>query len=308
MNLDALAAAQHRVVHRHQLLRAGISASTISRRLHAEEWRRLLPAVYSLSPLEPGLRQRLVAALLYAGADAQIAGRTALRVHGLRRVAPDDRVHLLVPHHRQVSSVDFVVLHRTCREVAPARFGRLPTCPLTRAVADTARWGARPLELRSIVAEAVTRRLTTVDALRGELAGSVRNRTAALRKAIDELGDGECPGAGALRASLLLSRVLPLILWNPRLRAVDGRPLPGLEGWIPDAALGVEVDGYPADPSPDEWERAAARRDLLAGYGALVLQFPPSRLRYDPIGVRRTVERAYLQRKGVGPRVPIRVA
>ncbi len=314
MNFDALTTIQYQVVHRHQLLRAGVSASAIQRRLRSGEWQRLLPAVYALFSDPPDTRQRQVAALLYAGADAQLGGVTALGLHGLRRLAPDDRIHLLVPHHRQVSSAGFALLHRTSREVVPGYLRRLPFSPLPRAVADAARWGADPAQLRVIVAEAVGRGLTTVATLRAELSGSQRNGTRALRAALAELAGtaslepGQPPGAGDLRTSLLQSRLLPRIVWNPRLRGVDGRPLPAPDGWIPDAALGLEIDGYGGGPAPDEWEHAEARRGLLAEYGALILQFPPSRLRQDPTGVRRTVERAYLQRRGCGLRAPIRVA
>jgi len=121
VNLDALTVLQFQVVHRHQLIRAGISPRAISRRLRSGEWQRLLPAVYALFAHEALTRQRLVAALLYAGADAQFGGRTALRLHGLRRVPhPDDAIHLLVPHHRQLGSADFAVLHRTTRLPEPA--------------------------------------------------------------------------------------------------------------------------------------------------------------------------------------------
>jgi hypothetical protein len=321
MNLDALTVLQFQVVHRHQLLRAGISPSAISRRLRSGEWQRLLPAVYALFAHEALTRQRLVAALLYAGADAQFGGRTALRLHGLRQVHhPDAELHLLVPHHRQLGSTDFAVLHRTTRLPDPAaayptgRSGarplppaRVPLCPLPRAIADTARWGAGASELRTIVAEAVQDRLVTVAGLRAELAGSQRNRTAVLRAVLDELaGPAGSPAEADLRASLLQSRVLPQILWNPRLRAADGRPLPGPEAWIPDAALGLQIDGLeingrevdPAEPEASAaWERAEARRDVLAAHGAMVLAFPLSRLRRDPAGIRLAVERAYLQRR-----------
>lgn len=307
MNLDALTTVQHQVAHRHQLLRAGVSASSIQRRLQSGEWQRLLPAVYALFADDLRYQHRVVGALLYAGADAQLAGATALRLHGLVGAPPDERVHLLVPHHRQLVSADFAVLHRTCRLTVPSRVGRLPLCPVARAIADTARWGAEPAQLRVLVAEAVERRLTTVDGLRAEMAGARRNSTAGLRAALAELtGVSSAPDAD-LRVSLLQSRLLPEIVWNPTLRGPDGRRLPGPDAWIPDAAIGLEVDAGTDPPPAVEWERTAARHGLMAGYGALVLQFPHSRLRRDPHGVRRAVERAYLQRRGCGHSAGIRV-
>jgi hypothetical protein len=304
MNLDALATLQFQVVHRHQLLRAGVSSGAIQRRLATGEWQRLLPAVYALFADEARHRHQVVAALLYAGADAQVAGRTALRLYGLHQVAGAEGVHVLVPHHRQLGSVDFAVLHRTSRLDIPHRVGRFPICSVSRAVADTARWGAPTRELRSIVAEAVARRLTTVAALRAELAGSRRNRTAGLRLALAEVA-GLGPGAESdLRTSLLQSRVLPRIVWHPRLRGADGRTLVGPQAWIPAAALGVQIDD---GTGPVEGAEEASA-EALAGYGALVLRFTPSRLRRDPVGVRRAVERAYLQRRSLGARVPIELA
>ncbi len=307
MTFDALAGLQLQVVHRHQLLRAGTSASAIQRRLASGEWQRLLPAVYALFPDEYGPRHRLIATLLYAGADAQLAGPTALRVHGLRDLGDSAAVHVLVPHHRQLGSVDFAVLHRTTRLGAPRRIGRFPVCPLERALADTARWGAREPELRTILGEAVARRLVTVEAVHAELAGSRRNRTAGLRLALAELA-GSGPGAEAeLRGTLMQSRILPRVVWRPRLRTADGRVFAGPMAWIADAALGVEVD-IGGDLPPAAQDRAEARQNLLAGYGALVLRFAPSRLHDDPIAVRRMVERAYLQRRYTSARIAIEPA
>ncbi len=325
MTFDAVTTLQYHVAHRHQLLRAGVAPSTISRRLRTGEWQRLLPAVYALFATECTVRHRIIAALLYAGADAQLAGRTALTLYGLRQVAPDDRVHLLVPHHRQLGPASFAVLHRTTRMPEPLAFrepgrtlrAQLPVSPPARAIADTARWGASATELRTVVAEALGQRLVTEAALRAELAGSQRNGTARLRVALAEVvGEAATPVENDLRASLLQSRVLPRIVWNPRLRAADGRELPAPEVWIPDVALGLQIDGVdvggqeidPAEPAASEaWERAEARRAVLSAHGALILRFPLTRLRRDPAGVRRALERAYLQRRGARVDPSIRV-
>src|SRR5690348_15223578 len=188
MTLDALIAVQYGVVRREQLLRAGLRPSMIRHRLRTGEWQRVLPGVYGLfyGPLD--VRQRQVSGWLYAGPQAQLAGPTAIRLYGLRQCPRDERIHLLVPHHRQASSVDFVAVHRTRRlESQPQRIDPVLVCSVARAVADTARWCTDRPTVKALVAEAVQRRFASLEALRGEVDSGPRNGSALLRGALNDL-------------------------------------------------------------------------------------------------------------------------
>jgi hypothetical protein len=298
MSLDALIAVQYGIVRRDQLLRIGLAPGEIRRRLSDGEWQRVFTTVYALFDGPLDVRRRQIAGWLYAGPGAQLAGPTAVQVYGLSNVPADPRVHLLVPHHRQLSSAGFAAVHRTVRmDERPQRIPPVVVCSLARALADTARWHPDATTVRALVAEAIQRRFTTVEALRTETAAGQRNGSALLRITLDELARGTRNAPEQqLRTALLQSRELPHIVWNPQLVGADGRGLPWVDGWIDDVGIGLEVD-LSTEESPDEWERTARRHALLAEYDVLVLQFPAARISRDPIGVRAAVERAYRHRR-----------
>jgi hypothetical protein len=298
MRLDALIAVQYGIVRWDQLLRAGLPPETVRRRLESGEWQSVFATVYALFSGPLDARREQIAGWLYGGPGAQLAGPTAARLYGLRNVPPDSRIHLLVPHHRQLLSAGFAVVHRTVRlEPQPQRVEPVAVCSVARALADTARWCPDPPLIRALVGEAIERRFTTLDALWKESSAGRRNGSALLRITLKEVGgDTSRPPEQDLRTALLQSRELPQIAWNPRLVGADGRGLPWVDGWIDDVGIGLEVDPG-ADAPLDDWEHAARRHAQLAEYGVLVLQFPVSRVRQDPGGVRATVERAYRQRR-----------
>src|SRR5690349_2395056 len=85
------------VIRRRDLLAAGVSQHTLATRCRpGGPWQLLLPGVLMLANSPPSRRQRLRAALLYAGDDAVITGVQSLHEHGLA-VANTDEVHVLVP-------------------------------------------------------------------------------------------------------------------------------------------------------------------------------------------------------------------
>jgi hypothetical protein len=304
VGLDALIAVQCGVVRRGQLLRAGLAPATIRDRLRSGQWQIVFPAVYALFPGSLDAQGRLVSGWLYAGRGAQIAGPSALRLYGLRNGPADSRVHLLIPHQRQVRSSGFVAIHRTIRmDLCPRRVESLTACSPVRALADTARWHPDSNAIQALVSEAVEQRLATVDELRRAAVAGRRNGSGLLCHTLDEIGGGRTRASGqGLRTTLLQSRELPGIVWNPRLAGPDGQLLPDVDGWLDEAGIGLAVVPAAADTSIDNWEYSQRRQDAFAEHGVLVLEFPAARLRRDPSGVRAEVVRAYRQRLAHGAR------
>ena len=307
---DALLATQDGLIHHDQLVDVGITRAALRWRLGTGRWRELLPAVYLVSaPAAPTPHQRLLAACLYAGRQAQLTGVAALRLHGLRHLPSDPWIRVLVPHARQVPPAGSVRIHRTRRRDAYAQpIGFAELCCVARAVADAARWCPTPPAVRALVAEAVHRRLATVDHLRRELDQGPRAGGALLRRALDEVTAGGHPAPGTeLREVLARSAVLPAISWNaPLVGLADGQPLPTPDGWIDETGVALEVDSRGYQLSPADWERTMHRHNRLAEYGALVLHFPPSWIRLDPHGVLHVVERVYLERLRSRARAAVR--
>ena len=134
----AVAAEQHGVLSRHQLLAAGVTSETLRWRI-GRDWRLMLPGVYALQTGLPSQEQRLVAAQLIAGEDSWLAGSTAAALHGLRSCSLGLPIRLLVPRPQRSRRVAWVEVHATSLlgepvvERGPLRVGCLP-----RAVVDAA--------------------------------------------------------------------------------------------------------------------------------------------------------------------------
>ena len=120
---------------------SGMSERTVYRRcLDGGPWRRILPGVVQLFTGRPTNDQLAHAALVLCGPDAMVTGIEACRRHGIRRgpVRRDDsgsrypEIHVLVPEHKQVRSVEFVHVERTMR----------PPASVIRAAFRSHRWCA----------------------------------------------------------------------------------------------------------------------------------------------------------------------
>jgi hypothetical protein len=111
-SLRRVVAEQAGVVSRQQLLRAGISRTTITSRVNRGIWQRLQPGVYGTFTGTVPWEARLWAALLYAGPGALLSHDTAAEVLGLtERRSPV--VRLTVPAHRRVRPREGLAIHRS---------------------------------------------------------------------------------------------------------------------------------------------------------------------------------------------------
>ena len=126
-------------------LRAVPERTVYQRCLEGGPWQRVLPGIVLLFTGHPTVDQLVHAALLLCGPDAMVTGVEACRRHGLRRGparrgdTERSKIHVLVPASRQVRSVEFVHVERTCRLPAPVLRDGIPLAPLVRACTDAAR-------------------------------------------------------------------------------------------------------------------------------------------------------------------------
>src|SRR4051794_30660598 len=103
------------VIRRRDLLAAGVSQHSVATRCRpGGPWQLLLPGVLLLANSPPTRRQRLRAALLYAGEDAVITGVHALQEHALA-VAGTEDVHVLVPIQKPIPTRGFMRIDPTNR-------------------------------------------------------------------------------------------------------------------------------------------------------------------------------------------------
>ncbi|MGI5127571.1 hypothetical protein ACQEVB_12235 [Pseudonocardia sp. CA-107938] len=96
-NLDELLARQRGLLTRAQLLAAGVPASHIDGRVRARVWTPVLPRTYLVHPGLPDDELRVRAAVLWAGADAALAGLAAAWWLGLVSTPPT-QVRVVTPH------------------------------------------------------------------------------------------------------------------------------------------------------------------------------------------------------------------
>ncbi len=307
MDFEALAIRQHELITRSQLRSFGIDDMTMYRRARNGTWLRLLPAVYAIRNGEVSAEQRLVAAALFAGEAAQLAGLSALEWYGFRSVPDHETVHLLMPHHVHRKSAGFVQIHRTHDMDRHARdAGLYRVCSPARAVVDAGRELRDQRVVLAIVAECVQRGFAGVRALDEQVRRAGRNRTALVRSAVDQVSSGvrSAPEAD-LRANVSRSKLLPPVLWNVALRTPSGKRLPTPDGWLPEVGIALEMDSQEFHYRPDDWARTLERHNILAQYGVLVLHFTPRQNREDPDKVLRVIEQAYLERKAKGVSVDV---
>jgi len=297
-----------------QLAEVGFSREAVRWRIRRGTWQRVLPRVVATFSGTLTRRQQFIAAGLYAGERAQLAGVTALEIHGFRYSPREPVVHVLVPHPRRLRKVPRVRLHRTDR-LDPGYWpyaGCLRVCSSARAVVDALRsdegTGFDARTIRAIVAEGLQREITTLPDLRRELELARRNGTAVLRAVVDEVADGVRSAPEAeLRRLTGQSPVLPAIRWNPRLTDAAGNALPTPDGYLEEAGIALEVDSREFHLNVDGWEATLQHHNRLSAAGILVLHFTPKQIRESPHSVLAEIERAYVARLGAGEHLKIRV-
>ncbi len=298
--LDELTHRQQQLLTRPQVLAAGHTDMMIYRRIQTGRWQRVLAGVYCVHGGTLTDEQRRVAAALYAGPDAQITGPSALTWYGFRALPPAPEVNLLVPHATRCRSNGFAVVKRALTLDHRARHTDLyQVVSPARAVIDTCRELRELRTVRAVMAEAVQRFRVPPKRLDDEIRRAARSRTAVARKVLAEIAGGarSAPEAQA-RALLAGLPELGPVLWNPRLALTDGTPLPTPDGYVPGAALAIEVDSREFHLNPEDWARSLERHNVLGRHGVQVLHFTPSFVAGQPDEVRRIVAEAATLRRG----------
>lgn len=152
--MHALAADQHGLVSREQLVESGMSPAAIGRRLKSGRLRALHRGVYLLGPIQPD-RAMEMAAVLAGGPTAILSHTSAVPVWGLREGRVSGPVHVSVPGGGR-SRRPGIRFHRV-RELADDERAVVDGIPITspgRTLVDVAGMlGSREIGLAVAVAE-----------------------------------------------------------------------------------------------------------------------------------------------------------
>lgn len=273
-----LVAAQDMVVSRSQACTAGLSAGALKHRLRTRQWQVLLPGVYLCHPGEPSRRQRLVAALLYCGADSAIDDVDACRFHGLRSVpVDDDLIHVAVPTGSSARSIAWVVVRRASsfgiRRTEMVRY----VDPATAVIAATRRSSSSRAVL-ALISEAAQRRIASPDELlRAHLMGPRKNARLADAALGHVRGGARSAPEAEFRTLATAVAELPPLLYNRVLRMPDGRHV-SPDALAPDTPLIHETNGRVGHEREDLFDDMQIRHDYLTSWGFTVLHNPPRRI------------------------------
>jgi hypothetical protein len=290
---DVLAAASiEGVVAVRTLVALGVDETTVYRRCrHGGPWQRLLPGIILMHNGTPTRREREIAALLYCGPDAVLTGLSAARHHTLTGLPDVPTVHVLVPAHRQVRSVGFVVVERTTRLPRPIERAGLAVAPLTRAVLDEARRRRDPTSIAGLLAEPVRRRMLLVEHLVEELEAGCRKGTAAPRAVLRAVAAGVRSAAEFDAREWWSSRGLPPARFDVRILRPDGRLLALVDAYVEEVGFVWEIDSVEAHfATPDQVEATMRRRRSLRDAGLVVVGTRPAQVHDDPDGVEKDID------------------
>lgn len=278
--IAALAARQHGVVTRRQLLAAGVSPDVLDRRLKARRLVRLHRGVYRVGPVVAP-RAPEMAAVLACGDSAVLAhGSAAMLWRMVPGGRPGDEPEVIHPDGHPCRPGIRVHRLRTLRVDEVTSLDGIPITTPARTLYDLASTVA-PRELERALAEALALRLTTLSAIRKLLKHHPRGRgTARLRALVDA-------GHPALTRSEAEERMLALV----RDARLDP---PEVNVWVAGfevdflwrrERLVVEVDGYAFHSSPGAFENDHQRDSTLAAAGLRVTRFTWKQLTNAPIAV-----------------------
>jgi len=296
--IATLAARQHGVVSRQQLLAAGLTSKTIKTRLSAGALLPLHRGVYAVGHRALRREGWWMAAVLAAGPGAALSHRSAAALHAIaptgptrpevstpaQRRVPEIQVHARRPlDARDVATVEGIpvtAMHRTLVDLADV----LPTPRLARALGEAERLGR--LDVRAIEGA-----LERTRGRRGPGAARLRAALAELRSAGLTLTRSELEDRFL---ALLDAHDLPRPRTNVQIGAHE------VDALWPSARLVVELDGYAFHHDRVAFHRDRRKDNDLADAGYALRRFTHEDVVRRPDDVARRISRAL----AASPRTP----
>jgi predicted transcriptional regulator of viral defense system len=291
-----LAARQHGVVGRQQLEAAGLSPRMLRTRAGDGRLLVLHRGVYAVGHAQLRPEGRWLAAVLACGPGALLSHRSAAALHGLRP-ANASRIEVSTVWHR-ASSPGIRVHGR--RRLAPedgAVVRGVPVTTVERTLVDLAEV-LRPEQLLQALGAAEEARSADVHAIERALA-RVRGRPgrghAAMRAALDEMrargGDRTRSDMEELFLALVARAGLPRPRTNVWFPAPDGGGVEVDAVWRSER-VAVELDSWRHHRGRDAFQRDRTKGNALTLEGWTVLRFTWADVRTRPAHVAATVTRA----------------
>jgi hypothetical protein len=284
----------------------GVGSFTAYRRcIPGGPWQWMLPGIVLMENGTPTRDQLVAAALLYGGPNCLVTGLEASRRHGLRDVPDDGRIHLLVPHDRQLRNSWFVTVERTKRMPEAVVRDGVPLAPVVRAVLDGARRIRAFQPVEAMLAEAVQRKRCSVAILSDELEKGCQRGTAVPRRVLASLRTGAQSVAEIRAAEVWRMTKLPEPRRNVPIYDRDGMFIGVPDVYCDEVGFVWEIDSFDFHFSKAEHARTMRRNARYAAADYIVLQTLPSRLVTEPHVVAAEVLDSYAAAAS-RPRHPVR--
>lgn len=291
-----------RVLGLAEALERGMSRQAIDRRLATGAWRRLLPRTF-LTADTCSERDRVNAALVFAGRGAALSGAGALWAARVRRIALPAETLVLVPADNFVSSRAGVRIRRSTRPLTYDLGPGPRRVELGRAAVDLAVTLRSLTEVRALIARVVQDGHCTLDELAQALESGPRRGSRFARQALAEVGRGAASAPEAQAATILVDAGITGWTQNARLVLPDGS-VRVVDFYWPHLRACLEIDSVEWHFDVRAWSGTWDRHLDLSKFGYSVVHRPPSAMR-DPGAFVRDI-RAWLAgreadlRRGIG--------
>ena len=242
-----------------------------------------LPAGEELTPAT-----RAVAAWLWSGRQATVAGLSAAALHGTRWIGCDEPAELT---RTNASSNDIVVHRERLTDDEVCTVSGIPVTTPARTAFDVGRRGSLPTALIRLDALARATGLTTADVAPVITAHRGARGIVGLRRAVDLMdGGAESPQETRTRLTLIEAGMRRP---TTQIEVVDdyGRPFARIDmGW-PELKVGVEYDGEQHWTDPRQRSHDIDRYAALADRRWTIIRVSAELLRYRPwVIVERVID------------------
>lgn len=266
-----LAARQLGVLTRAQAREHGLSNRAVTRRVELGLWESLYPSVFRVEGSTPTWRQRLMAALLWAGRGAALSHRAAAGLHGFARFGEGPiELSATFKLHSVPRAEVHLVGELSWQELCWS--GPLTLTKPTRTLLDLSAT-EDAATLRASVDEALRRRWMTLERLQVAVSGAAkRHGVPALRAIVNELAGGDAPLESELEArvaEVLASAGFPRPIKQKVIRI--GTTVCRVDFLIPGTKVVIEADGYAYHSGFQSFERQRERQRMLIARGFVVL-------------------------------------
>ena len=288
-DIARLAASQHGVISRRQLLEIGLGEDAIDHRLGSGRLVRLRPGVYALGHAQLRREGLVLAAVLSARRGAVLSHRSAARLWGLRPWS-GRFVEITVPGHGGVRRRGDLLLHRsadlleheTTRELA------VPTTTVSRTLLDVAAV-VPPHHLRRAVERADQAEIFDLQQVRRVI--DDHPGRAGWRPLVLLLADLRRHGETLTRSdleALVLQLCIDNDLPRPQVNRYDGVRESDFR-W-PAQRLVVEVDSWTFHGGHEAFHRDRSRDRQLLRDGWRVARFTDRQILADPHAVAAEID------------------